>query len=89
VSDESAHVELIRRAHESLARGDMEGYLAAFHSDVEYDMSYRPDGRVYRGHDGVREARRMWANTWDEHRGELEELIDLGAHMAAAREAAR
>jgi hypothetical protein len=32
-----------------------------------------PDGRVYRGHEGVQEAFRIWLGTWEEYRQERDD----------------
>jgi ketosteroid isomerase-like protein len=50
----------------------------------------RPEGRTYRGRDGVAEAIRVWAGTWDDWEWEIEELIDAGHRVLMdARESAR
>ena len=52
--------------------------LEALAADVEYDLSHFPDGRVYRGHEGVREAFRIWMGTWADYRQERDDPIDAG-----------
>lgn len=52
--------------------------MDALDPEIEYDLTHFPDGRVYRGHEGVREAFRIWMGTWEEYRQELDELIDVG-----------
>ena len=37
-----------------------------------------PDGRIYHGHEGVREFWRDWTGTWDDFDFELEEAVDAG-----------
>jgi ketosteroid isomerase-like protein len=41
-------------------------------------MRHFPDGRVYHGHDGVREAFRRWLGTWEDYHQERGEAIDAG-----------
>jgi ketosteroid isomerase-like protein len=45
---------------------------------MEYDLTHFPDGEVYRGHDGVGEAFRIWIGTWEDYRMELDALVDAG-----------
>jgi ketosteroid isomerase-like protein len=72
------NVEIVQRCCEAFNRGDYEGALDALDPAIEYDLRHFPDGRVYRGHDGVREAFRTWLGTWDDYRQEQEEFIDAG-----------
>jgi len=72
------NLEIVRRCVEAFDRGDYESALEALAPDVEYDLSHFPDGGVYRGHDGVREAFRIWMGTWQDYRQERDELIDAG-----------
>jgi hypothetical protein len=58
------NVETVRRCGEAFDRGDYQA-LAAIDPEIEYDLSHFPEGRVYHGHDGVREACRIWLGTWD------------------------
>jgi ketosteroid isomerase-like protein len=37
-----------------------------------------PKGRVYHGHEGVRESFRIWLGTWEDYRQERVEIIDAG-----------
>jgi ketosteroid isomerase-like protein len=73
-----ANVEIVRRQVEAYVSGDFETALAAFDREVEFDVSIRPEGQVYRGPDGVVEAMRSWSGTWDDFRLEVEEIIDAG-----------
>ena len=72
------NVEIVRRMLEAYVSGDFETALAAYDPEVEFDVSIRPEGGVYRGHDGVVEAVRSWTGTWDDYRVEVEEIIDAG-----------
>jgi uncharacterized protein len=72
------NVEVVRRHMLAYASGDYEAALAAYHPDVVCDATVRPEGRVYRGRDGVAEAIRVWGGTWDDWKWEIEELIDAG-----------
>ncbi len=72
------HVDIVRRQLEAYLRGDNESALAAYHPEVELDVSIRPEGRVYRGVEGLVEAIRSWTGTWEDYRFEVEEIIDAG-----------
>jgi ketosteroid isomerase-like protein len=41
-------------------------------------MTHFPEGEIYRGHDGVREAFRVWLGTWEDYRQERDEIVDAG-----------
>ena len=48
-------------------------------ADIEWvEDPQRADGRVYRGHDVVRESWERWLENWDEYQGEPEQFIDCG-----------
>ena len=51
----------------------------------------RADGRVYRGHDGVRESWERWLDQWDQHGYEPERFVDCGGDdvLVVSREQAR
>jgi uncharacterized protein len=72
------NVEIVRRCCEAFDSGDYATALDALAPGVEYDLSHFPDGGVYRGHDGVRDAFRIWMGTWEDYRQERSDLIDAG-----------
>jgi ketosteroid isomerase-like protein len=50
----------------------------------------RADGRVYRGHSGVRESWERWLDQWDEYGTEAERFVDCGDDvLIVAREHGR
>jgi uncharacterized protein len=50
----------------------------------------RADGRVYRGHDGVRESCERWFEQWDRYDMEAERFVDCGDDVfVVAREQGR
>jgi uncharacterized protein len=77
------NVEIVRRIIDAYIAGDFEAALALIDPDVEFDISMRPDGKVYMGHAGVIEGLRTWTGTWDAYTFEIEELIDAGEHVIA------
>src|SRR2546427_7149536 len=56
-----------------------------------YEDPQRADGRVYRGHDGVRESFERWLEQWDEYGFESERFVDCPPDkvLTVAREQAR
>ena len=72
------NVEIARRCCEAFDRGEYEAALEVMDPEIEYDMTHFPDGQVYRGRDGVREAFRIWLGTWNDYRQERDEFIDAG-----------
>jgi ketosteroid isomerase-like protein len=85
------NVEIVRRSFEAFQGGDYEAAMAALDPGIEYDLTHFPDGQIYLGHDGVREAFRIWLGTWEDYRQVLDELIDLGGDevLAVVREFGR
>lgn len=76
------NVEIVRRAADAYASGDIEASLAAYDPDVEFDVTYgRPEGGVYHGPHGVEEGVQAWVGRWAEYRFELEDIIDAGDHV--------
>ena len=75
------NVEIVRRIYDAYVSGDFETAFSFIDPDVTFDVSIRPEGKVYRGHEGVAEALRTWTGTWEAFRMELEELIDAGDHV--------
>jgi ketosteroid isomerase-like protein len=50
----------------------------------------RADGRVYRGHEGVRESFEQWLEQWEEYQAEVEDIVDCGdAVFVVSRESGR
>ena len=84
-------MEIVRRHLDAYRSGDYRAALHAYHPDVICDTTTaRPEGRVYRGREGVTEAIRVWAGTWDDWKWEIDELIDAGDRvLTVARESGR
>jgi ketosteroid isomerase-like protein len=74
------NVEAVRRSHEAFQRGDWEGALAPMSANVVWDDTFFPGGDVYRGHDGVRAATRVWLGTWkrESYTFVVDEYIEVG-----------
>ena len=72
------NVEIVRRCCEAFNRGDYEAALQHLHPTIEYDLRHFPEGRVYHGREGVREAFRIWLGAWEDYRQEQQAFIDAG-----------
>jgi uncharacterized protein len=73
------NVEVVRRAYEAFADGDLEAALNVFHPEVDI----RPDAAVpdfgrFRGRDGWLELVGRWYEPWEEYRIEPKQFIDAG-----------
>ena len=77
------NVEIVRRILDAYLAGDFQTALGRIDPEVEFDLSMRPDGKVYRGHDGIVEGLRTWTGTWEDYSLEITELIDAGEHVIA------
>jgi ketosteroid isomerase-like protein len=84
------NVEIVRHCCEAFQRGDYSAALDALDPEISYELTFFPDGEVYRGHEGVREAFRRWLGTWEDYQQTLEEIVDAGDNVVvAAREYGR
>jgi len=72
-------VETLRRGYGAVNRGDIEGFIANVHPDVEFtSLIAESEGETFRGHDGVR---RWWKEVvlpLGGLHGEPVEIRDLG-----------
>ena len=70
----------------AVVRGSMEAFLGASPEsalelnspDVVLDVTIRPDGRVWHGREGVRQAMTEWTGAWEDWRVDVHEYIDAG-----------
>jgi uncharacterized protein len=84
------NVEIVRDHMEAFLSGDREKALSYYDPEVEFDATARPEGQVYRGHEGVAEAMRVWIGAWEDWKLEVEEIIDAGDRvLVIARESGR
>ena len=75
---EAPNIELLRRAFEDFARGDIDSVVAVCHPDVELrEEPELPDSRTWHGHEG---ARGYWQETtarWSELGVEPRRFIEI------------
>ena len=81
------NAELVGSIYDALARGDIDGALAALDPDVEWvepDTPGLPFAGVHRGREGVASGvLATVAETWDDFRVEPEELLGDGESVVA------
>jgi len=73
-------VDIIRDSIEAFSRGDFDTALRHFDPDIEWEVSRDlvPDGRTYRGHEGVLEFWGTWHELFHPFRLEIEECTPVG-----------
>jgi ketosteroid isomerase-like protein len=74
------NVEIVRRFAECWEHGDWDGMKQLTDPDVEMHATVGgvEEGRVRRGVDAIQRDYEAAEETWDEHRIELEKVIDAG-----------
>jgi ketosteroid isomerase-like protein len=81
----SESVELVSRAFSAFNRRDEAELLSLCHADIEWiPMRSSAQGRVYRGHDGVREALADVGTEFEELRNDPRRWLDLGERVVVA-----
>jgi ketosteroid isomerase-like protein len=78
------NLEIFWRSCEAFDRGDYERALEAIDPGIEYDLTHFPEGRIYRGHDGIREAFRAWLGAFDEYRQDREVIATADDKLVVA-----
>lgn len=70
----------LRRGYEAYSRGDLSATLELIDPEFEIHTSgaFLDEGRVYRGHDGVREFLAMLGEAFEDVSYEPEEIIEAG-----------
>ena len=71
-------VEVVRRLLEAVQAGTPERALELLHPDVRFDATVRPDGRLWHGREGARQAMSEWVEEWDEYEMRLERYVEAG-----------
>ena len=72
-------MEVVRRAYEAFAEGDLAAVLSEFAPDVvSYTAAPLPDPAEYHGHEGLLQWMGNWTEEFDEFAMEVEEYTDAG-----------
>ena len=77
------NLEIARRMVAALESGAPELALEYLHPEVEYDVRVRPDGKVWKGHEGARRAFAEWTDAWTDWHMQVETFLDLGGDRVA------
>jgi ketosteroid isomerase-like protein len=77
------NVELVRRMMAAWMGSAPDTALEYMHAEVEYDVTVRPDGRVWHGREGARRAVVEWVGAWSDWKFEVERYLDLGGDRVA------
>jgi ketosteroid isomerase-like protein len=80
----SPEVALVMEMQAAFLGAEPARALAFFDPDVRWDASVRPDGKVWSGPQGVREAMTEWSSTWEEWELEVERYLDAGGGRVLA-----
>ena len=72
-------IEVARSAYAAFNRGDLAGALERIDPGIEWHMSdqFTREGRVFHGHDGVREVYRAFSENFDDFRTVPHDFISL------------
>jgi ketosteroid isomerase-like protein len=78
------NVEVVRREVAAWERDDIEGWLLMIAADVEWLTAVERDlgsaGRIFHGHEGMRELWKLWRTEFDDFWIETDEIRDLGGN---------
>jgi ketosteroid isomerase-like protein len=78
------NIEVVRRLHEHLNSGDVEGVVALCEPGFQLDMSERVfNPETYEGHDGIRRFYADVRDIWEQYRWTPEELLDAPPQVVA------
>jgi len=78
------NVDIVRRAHEALNRGNIDALVALCHEGFRLDMSDRIfNPAVYEGHDGIRQFYAEVRDVWEIYVWVPEQLIEAGSDVVA------
>jgi ketosteroid isomerase-like protein len=73
-----ANVEIVRAMWEAFLGDDPLQGLKFCHSDIEWDGTNLPDGKVARGHEAIVDHAIRWAEMWEGWTMEPQQFIDAG-----------
>jgi ketosteroid isomerase-like protein len=86
----ASNAEIVSDLLDRFAGGDLEGPFAHYADEVEFDARHFPDGRVYRGHAGIRAFFRSFFGAVSDYRLEVHGIVEAGDEVVVfARETGR
>ena len=79
------NVEIVKRAAEALANGDLDAATDSFDPDIEWEETagLGPDADVYQGIEEVRAAVESWLGMWSEYEIEARRYVDVDDDVVA------
>ena len=78
------NVEVVRRAYEAYANGDLATAELAYSEDTVWDVTrFRPDEGIHSGREELASYIQSWRETWAEHSFSLELALDAGDRVVA------
>jgi ketosteroid isomerase-like protein len=82
------NVEILRRLHEALNRGDLDNAVQYLHPEVELRPGIvAPDqSSLYRGRDGVQQFFETVYEAFEEQRTDIGEIIEVGDRVLAVED---
>jgi len=79
------NVEIVRRGFDALNRRDLEALDPIFSEEAEFrSVLAASEGRLFRGHQGIRDYFAWFDDAFDEYASDLEEVIDAGEDRVVA-----
>ena len=66
--------EVVRRMLDGFLAGDFETALSCCATDIEWDGTNLPDGRVGRGHEAILDHLGRWAEAWEDWTVDVEQV---------------
>lgn len=80
-------VEVVRRAYDAYARGDLAAAGSAYSEDTVWDVSrFRPDEGIHSGLEELAKYLASWRATWTDHSFSLQRAVDAGDRVVAVIE---
>jgi ketosteroid isomerase-like protein len=77
------NVEIVKRFRKAWLAGDFQQAFEFLHPAIEWDARHFPDGRIYHGHEGVREFITTFIESFDDYRMVVERHIEAGDRVIA------
>jgi len=72
---------VVRKSFDAWNRGDIESFVALYHSDCEWGFTHFdgwPEEGTYAGHSGLRRLFEQWLSAWEDFHVEAEEVGPVG-----------
>jgi uncharacterized protein len=78
------NIEVVRRLHERLNSGDIDGVVELCEPAFHLDMSERVfNPEIYEGHEGIRRFYADVRDIWEQYRWTPEQLLEARPHVVA------